>query len=51
MSKSREEWGLINRISRKEYTQVSLEYSSVKLIIKDSMIPNNCTRFYTTFCV
>lgn len=31
MSKGREEWGLINRISRKEYTQVSLEYSSASI--------------------
>lgn len=26
MFKGREEWGLINRISRKGYTQVSLKY-------------------------
>jgi len=25
--------------------------SSVESIIKDSMIPSNCNRFYTTFCV
>jgi len=25
--------------------------TSVEPIIKDSMIPNNCNRFYTTFCV
>jgi len=24
--------------------------TSVGPIIKDSMIPNNCNRFYTTFC-